>query len=114
MVSTLPIYIISIAVCLVFLLIAAIVANSIKFQGGSHPKDPAKRKTWFWILGVFATLFNLLFGLFSYYYPQGNNFARSKLINAIGIGSGITFVLYILLGFFLAKIFKHGKIGNWF
>jgi sulfoxide reductase heme-binding subunit YedZ len=114
MVSTFPVYIIAAAFACVFLLIAALVSNAIKFEGGANPKDPGKRKMWFWIIGIIATLFNLLFGLFTYYYPENNTYAKSQLITAIGIGTGICFVLYLLLGFVLSLSIKNGKINNWF
>ena len=98
MVSTIPVYIIAAAFPGVFLLIAALVSNAIKFEGGANPKDPGKRKMWFWIIGIIATLANLLFGLLTYYYPENNNYAKSQLIAAIGIGTGICFVLYFILG----------------
>ncbi len=114
MVSTIPVYIISAAFAGVFLLIAALISNAIKFEGGANPKDPGKRKMWFWIIAIIGTLANLLFGLFSYYYPENNSYAKSQLITAIGIGTGICLVLYIVFGFVLSKVFKNGKIGNWF
>jgi len=114
MVSTFPVYIIAVVAALLFILIAALISNAIKFEGGANPKDPAKRKIWFWVLGILAPIANLLFGLFIYYFPEGNSFAKSKLITAIGIGSAITFVVYILVGFILSKVFKNGKLGNWF
>jgi sulfoxide reductase heme-binding subunit YedZ len=114
MVSTVPVYIIAAAFACVFLLIAALVSNAIKFEGGANPKDPGKRKMWFWIMGIIAALSNLLFGLFTYYYPANSTYAKSQLITAIGIGTGLCFVLYLVLGFTLSKVFKNGKIGNWF
>jgi hypothetical protein len=39
---------------------------------------------------------------------------RDKYTTAISIGAGVAFVLYLILGFILSKVFKHGKIGNWF
>ena len=114
MVPTFPVYIIAVVAALVFVLIAALISNAIKFEGGARPKDPAKRKMWFWIMGVIAPIANLAFGLFTYYYPEGNSYARSKLITAIGVGTAITFVVYILVGFILSKMFKNGKLGNWF
>ena len=52
---------------LVFLLLAMLVANMIKFEPGSNPRDPQKRKLWFWVLGVLATVlaFVLLYFVFS-------------------------------------------------
>jgi sulfoxide reductase heme-binding subunit YedZ len=114
MVSTFPVYIIAVVAALLFVLIAALISNAIKFEGGARPKDPAKRKMWFWVIGILAPVANLLFGLFVYYFPQGNSYAKSKLITAIGIGSAITFIVYLLLGFILSKLFKNGKLGNWF
>jgi len=114
MVSTFPVYIIAVVAALLFVLIAALISNAIKFEGGARPKDPAKRKIWFWVIGILAPVANLLFGLFVYYFPQGNSYAKSKLITAIGIGSAITFIVYLLLGFILSKLFKNGKLGNWF
>jgi uncharacterized membrane protein len=114
MVSTVPVYIISAVFAGVFLLIAALISNAIKFEGGANPKDPGKRKMWFWIMAIIGTIANLLFGLFSYYYPENNSYAKSQLITAIGIGTGICFLLYIVLGFLLSKVFKNGKLGNWF
>ncbi len=114
MVSTFPVYIISVVAALVFILIAALISSAIKFEGGARPKDPGKRKMWFWVMGILAPIANLVFGLFVYYFPQGNNYAKSKLITAIGIGSAVTFVVYLVIGFILSKVFKNGKLGNWF
>jgi sulfoxide reductase heme-binding subunit YedZ len=114
MVSTVPVYIISAVFAGVFLLIAGLISNAIKYEGGANPRDPGKRRMWFWIMGVIGTFSNLLFGLFSYYYPENNSYAKSQLIVAIGIGTGICFVIYVVLGFVLSKVFKNGKIGNWF
>lgn len=114
MVSTFPVYIIAVVAALLFVLIAALISNAIKFEGGARPKDPAKRKMWFWIMAVIATISNLTFSLVTYYYPEGNSYAKSKLISAIGLGTAVTFVVYILVGFILSKMFKNGKLGNWF
>jgi uncharacterized BrkB/YihY/UPF0761 family membrane protein len=114
MVTTVHVYVIAIVFALIFLLIAAIISNAIKFEGGANPTDPGKRKMWFWILGILAPLCNFLFGLFSYYYPASNPNAKAELIMAIGISTGVCLVLYILSGFILSKIFKNGKLGNWF
>jgi sulfoxide reductase heme-binding subunit YedZ len=114
MISTFPIYIIAAAFSGLFLLIAAIISNSIQFQGGSNPKDPGQRKMWFWVLAILSAISNLVFGLFYYYFPTDSAYAKSQLITAIGASTGLCFVLYVLLGYMLAKLFKHGKLGNWF
>lgn len=114
MISTFPIYIISVAFSGLFLLIAAIISNSIQYQGGSNPKDPQQRKMWFWVMGVLCALSNLLFGLFVYYFPTAGSYAKGQYITAVGASTGLCFVLYIILGYAIAKMFKHGKLGNWF
>lgn len=106
-------YIISIVTALIFLLISAFIANAIKFQGGSNPKDPQKRKMWFWILAILNPVVIFLLGYFVF-KPEANVMIVNKYITALGIGTGIGFVLYIILGFVLSKMFKNGKLGHWF
>ncbi len=128
-----PIQVILVGVlsALVFLLLAALIANMIKFDPGSNPKDPQKRKIWFWVLGIVATL--LTFVLLYFVFNPGKTpteinamqrippaqkqtykaeFERYQLMS--GISTGITFVLYVVLGFIVSKIFKNKKVGNWF
>jgi sulfoxide reductase heme-binding subunit YedZ len=114
MVTTFHVYIFAVLFSIVFLIVAAVISNAIKYEGGANPKDPGKRKMWFWVMGVLGTFTNFLFGFFNYYYPEGSNFAKNKLIIAIGIATLISFVIYIMLGFVLSKFFKNGKLGNWF
>ncbi len=111
--STAAAYIISISTALLFLLVSAIIANAIKFEGGSNPKDPKRRKTWFWILAILNPAMGFLLGYFVF-KPDANIMVVNNYINALSIGTGIGFVLYIVLGFILSKVFRNGKIGNWF
>ncbi|MGY0035752.1 hypothetical protein [Pedobacter sp. NJ-S-72] len=106
-------YIISIVTALIFLLLAAIIANAIKFEGGSNPKDPQSRKTWFWILAILNPAVAYLSGYFVF-KPDANMMVVNNYVNALSIGTAIGFVLYILLGFILSKVFANGKIGHWF
>lgn len=106
-------YIISLTTALIFLLLAAIISNAIKFEGGSNPRDPQSRKTWFWILAILNPAFGFLLGYFVF-KPDANIMILNNYINALSIGTAIGFILYILLGFLLSKIFANGKIGHWF
>ncbi|QNK60999.1 hypothetical protein H7F33_10390 [Pedobacter sp. PAMC26386] len=106
-------YIISIIAALIFLLFAAIISNAIKFEGGSNPKDPQSRRTWFWILAILNPAVGFLLGYFVF-KPDANVMVLNNYINALSIGTAIGFVLYILLGFILSKVFTNGKIGHWF
>jgi sulfoxide reductase heme-binding subunit YedZ len=106
-------YIISVVTALAFLLLSVFIANAIKFEGGSSPKDPRKRKSWFWNLAVLNPVVNFLLGYFVF-IPDENVMIVNKYVSALSIGTGIGFVLYIIIGFVLSKIFKNGKLGNWF
>lgn len=106
-------YIISLTTALIFLLLAAIISNAIKFEGGSNPKDPQSRKTWFWILAILNPALGFLLGYFVF-KPDANIMILNNYVNALSIGTAIGFILYILLGFLLSKIFANGKIGHWF
>lgn len=105
-------YILTLIFAALILLIAAVVSTSIKYEGGANPKDPGKRKMWFWI---FAILNPVLFGVLAYTVLEPHNRRdlqqwRDSLPLAIVVG----FLIYILLGFVLSKVFKNGKLGNWF
>lgn len=106
-------YIISIVTSLVFILLSAFIANLIKFEGGSNPKDPSKRKMWFWVLAILNPAINFLLGYFVF-KPTANVMVVNKYISSLSIGTAIGFVIYIVVGFILSKMFKNGKLGHWF
>jgi sulfoxide reductase heme-binding subunit YedZ len=106
-------YIITLVTALIFLLLSAIIANAIKFEGGSNPKDPQSRKTWFWILAILNPALAFLLGYFIF-KPDANMMVVNNYVSALSMGTAIGFVLYILLGFILSKVFANGKIGHWF
>jgi sulfoxide reductase heme-binding subunit YedZ len=105
-------YVITIVCALVSLLIAAIISNLIAYEGGANPKDPGKRRMWFWIWSVLNPIFGFLIGVLM--KPVKNQMEVGKYMSALFIGIGIGFVVYIILGFVLSKMFKNGKLGNWF
>lgn len=98
---------------IVFLIIASIIANSIKFEGGANRKDKAKRKFWFWFLlfMTFASFF--LYNMFVVSKTVAPNLG-SKFMTTNIIGSIIATVVYLILGIILSKIFSTGKLGSWF
>jgi len=106
-------YIIAGIISLSMLLLAAIIANAIKFEGGSRPKDPKKRKIWFWVLAFVTPAMIFLPGYFVF-KPDANIMIVNNYITALGIGTIAGFFLYLILGVVLSKIFKNGKIGHWF
>lgn len=106
-------YTVSIIITLVILFIAAIIANLIKFEGGSRPKDPKVRKLWFWVLCLINPILIFLLGFFVF-MPDGNRMVIKNYLSALTIGTVAGFFLYIVLGFILSRIFTNGKLGHWF
>ena len=96
------------------LLIAAVVANAIAFEPGVNPSDPRKRKTWFWILGVLTPVLTFVLTYFIVYTGIKMKTVMDKYMTAMCISTAMSFVLYVVSGFALSKIFKHGKLSSWF
>jgi sulfoxide reductase heme-binding subunit YedZ len=105
----------SIGSAAIFIFIAAIISNSIKFEGGANPQDPKKRKIWFWIISIVNPIVFLLLALFVF-APNSDDdqMIYDNYMSSLPIAAGIGFIVYIILGFVLSKVFKNGKIGNWF
>ena len=107
-------YIIGVVVFIVMLLIAVIVANVIAYQPGTNPTDPAKRRTWFWILGVLTPVLTFALTFFIVYSGIKMRNVQEKYMTALCISTAVSFILYVASGFALSKIFKHGKLSSWF
>jgi len=108
-------YITSIISVGLFILIAALISNMIKFEGGANPKDPGKRKMWFWIMAILnPVLFYILSAFVLAPNPENDQMVYDDYMASLPIAAGIGFVVYVILGFVFSKVFKNGKIGNWF
>jgi preprotein translocase subunit SecY len=105
-------YIIAVIFASVMLLFAALISNAIKFEGGVNPTDPRRRKIWFWVLGILNPI--LYYCIAAFVMAPTNKVQYNKWMDSLPIATGIGFVLYILLGFVLSRMFKNGKLGNWF
>lgn len=98
-----------------WILIAAVISSAIKYEGGANPKDPAKRKMWFWIIAILNPIMWLFVGVFLIApNPDNDQMVYDDFMSLLPITAGIGFVVYVVLGFVLSKVFKNGKIGNWF
>lgn len=108
-------YITSIIATGLFILIAAVISNAIKYEGGANPKDPGKRKMWFWVMAILnPVLFYVLSAFVLAPIPENDQMVYDEYMASLPIAAGIGFVVYIVLGFVLSKVFKNGKLGNWF
>ena len=108
-------YITSIIFAGLFILIAAVVSNAIKFEGGANPKDPGKRKMWFWIMAILnPVLFFVISAFVLAPNPENDQMVYDNFKDSLPIAAGIGFVVYIVLGFVLSASIKNGKINNWF
>ena len=108
-------YITSIIAAGLFILIAAVISNAIKFEGGSNPKDSGKRKMWFWIMAILnPVMFYVLCAFVLAPNPENDQMVYDDYMNSLPIAAAVGFVLYIVIGFVMSKMFKNGKIGHWF
>jgi hypothetical protein len=107
-------YIIAFIFVLAFVLLAVIISNLIKFEGGTTPKDPAKRRLWFWILAGLLPVSLYIYNLLLVIPDVRTGPALNKFSMHPPIASGVALVVYILIGFVLSKTMSRGKIGNWF
>lgn len=92
--------------------VAAIIAYLLKFEGGSKPRDPGRRRTWFWV--ILAILVFVLFQYDTFYVNPLlalNLHARFYTVEVVSIV--VAAVVYLLLGFLLSRLFPTGKLGNW-
>lgn len=112
--QTMTAYVIAGVITLVFVLISVLVANIIKYEGGTNPKDKKKRRIWFWVLSVFVPIVIFLICYFGFALNIKVPSLKDKFMMAMNIGTAGSFVVYVLIGFILSKIFKNGKVGHWF
>ena len=108
-------YMISIIVAGVMILIAAIIALAIQFEGGANPKDKSKRKIWFWVMAIINPVAYFILASFVLApNAEDDQMLYDEYMAIVPIATAVGFVVYIIIGFVMAKIFKHGKIGTWF
>jgi len=93
------------------LLIAALISNIIKYEGGANPKDPKKRKVVFWLFFFLNPAVTYAIGLLT--SPE-SGIAKTKHMDSLPIGLAIGVVVYLLVGFVISKVMKNSKVGHWF
>jgi preprotein translocase subunit SecY len=105
-------YILSVIFAAAVLLIVALISNSIKYEGGANPKDPIKRKMWFWIFAIVNSF--IFYAVAAFALAPSKKSDLQAWNDSLPIATIVGFVVYIVLGFVLSKVFKNGKLGNWF
>jgi sulfoxide reductase heme-binding subunit YedZ len=108
-------YIIAAIVAGAMILIAALISSAIQYKGGANPNDPRQRKTWFWIIAILNPIVFFLLGRFVL-APNADDdqMVYDEYMKVLPIATGVCFVVYIIIGFVLSKIFRNGKLGHWF
>ncbi len=106
-------YIFGAIVGIVGVIVATIIAKAIKFEGGANPKDPGKRRLWFWLLFFLSFSGFFLYNMFVVSETIASNL-QSKFTTTNLIGSAISAGAYFIVGFALSKMFSTGKLGSWF
>lgn len=108
--------IVGVGIAIAFILLAVFISNAIKFEPGSNSNDATKRKIVFWVMGIAAAVVTLLLIMFGNYGIDIIS-SKSNKYNAgmyIAISTVVSFVVYVVIGLILSKMFKNSKIGNWF
>lgn len=107
-------YMFAVITAIVMIGIAILVASMIQFQSGANPKDRMKRKMWFWILAVLTPVIFFVYNLFLVLPNIKAGPAMNKFSLHSGLSPVIAFVLFVVFGIVVSKLFKRKKVGNWF
>ena len=110
-VSTASAYMSGVITSLVLILASALIAKSISFQ--PDLSDVSKRKLWFWVLAILCPIITFCITFAIYSGIRGKS-AQDSYMVAMCISAGVSFILYVVIGFIAAKANKNGKLGNWF
>ena len=110
-VSVVVAYMVSFVTLIVLFLANVLIANLINYK--SDHSDESSRKIWFWVLGVLTLVVAFCV---NFYISTDIDVPsqRSDYLLHSGISAAISFVLFIVVGFVLTKIFSNGKISSWF
>ena len=89
-----------------FMVLILIVANLISWQPGAYDNSPAKRKTWFWILGVASLFTSLGIDYFTWMKRiEKAQFVSEYIMHMIGAAI-VGVVIYGVVTFIICKIQK--------
>ena len=104
-------YVWSAAILIIFFLIAILIATQIKDKP-DHIRVVIRR-FWFWVMAVitFPVSFFINYGV-----AEGikDPSTHALYMNNTIVGSCAAFVLFVVAGVVVSKIFKKTKLGTWF
>lgn len=107
-------YILAAIWALLVLLIAFVMANGVKYEGGANPRDHIKRRRIFYIIGALPPSIVLLFNIFFvrqlYIKAAVALFAAFSSINLTAIA--IAFTTYFVFGLSTSFIAEGKKWGT--
>jgi len=105
-------YMYAVIIAVVALVLAFIIANLIKYQGGRYNTDHIKRRIWFIVIGVIAPI---AFWLYNSMYvasfiTRAPLLARFKTANLIATSSLLG--IYVVLGIITMLLMRRSKWGS--
>jgi len=107
-------YVFAAIAAVIMLALAILIASSIKYQPGPNPKDSSKRKLWFWILAILTPVSFYMYNLLVVTPGIKAGPAMNKFFMHSALSPVVSFVLFLILGITISKIFKRKKVGTWF
>ena len=105
-------YMYAVIIGIIAVVLAFIIANAVKWQGGKNPKDHIKRRVWFIIIGLVAPiaffLYNALY-VSSYIAkaPLQAKFATANIMATL-----IVLGVYVVVGIITMMIMRSTKWGS--
>ena len=105
-------YIYAVIIGIIALVLAFIIANAVKWQGGKNPKDHIKRRVWFIIIGLVSPigffLYNVLY-VSSYIIkaPLQAKFATANIMATLGV-----ICVYVIVGILTMLLMRSSKWGS--
>ncbi len=105
-------YMFGIILAFIALVLAFIVSNIIKFQGGKNPRDHITRRVWFILIGILAPIVFFLYNALytSSYIIKAPLLAKFSIANILATLAIL--VLYAVVGVLSMLIFRRSKWGS--
>jgi len=108
-------YILAIVAAIVFIGIAILIAQMIAYEGSKNARDSVKRRVWFFVI---AAVDLVVFFSYNFFIVKGKikpvPALQDNFLMHCAIATGVTLVVYLVLGFLLSKLMKKGKFGTVF